>query len=280
MPLGSAVFHSTFLPAPISPGRAPSSETPDPFGPRIYKPSSVVVNRGTMPVGPEVWVMQPASDAAAVNAASFAAGAPVAPGSVVSMFGKFAGSQTAAASAYPLPRKLGETEVMIDGKAAPLYYASPGQVNLQLPAGQAAGQALAEIRVGGQVTARAPVTVIGNAPGIFAAVNPDGKVNSTAAAVRRGEVLHIFGTGLGAVTPGVEDGVPAAAKPLSLGVASPNVFLGTRQLSILFNGLAPGIAGVWQIDAMIPADAPTGPEIPLVVVQGIGSNTITVAVAQ
>ena len=95
-------------------------------------------------------------------------------------------------------------------------------MNLQLPVAQAEGQALAEVRVGGQVRARAPVTVLASAPGIFAAVNPEGKVNS----VQRGQVLHIFGTGLGAVTPAVEDGVPAAAQPLSRGIAMPNVFLG------------------------------------------------------
>ena len=32
LPLGSAGFHSTFVAAPISRGRVPSSETPDPFG--------------------------------------------------------------------------------------------------------------------------------------------------------------------------------------------------------------------------------------------------------
>ena len=120
-----------------------------------------------------------------------------------------------------------------------------------------------------------PVTVLASAPGIFATVNQDGKVNSEA---RRGEVLHIFGTGLGAVTPGVDDGVPAASQPLSKGAALPNVFLGGRQLSVLFSGLAPGIAGVWQIDATIPADAQTGPEIPLMVEYGLTSNVVMVAV--
>jgi uncharacterized protein (TIGR03437 family) len=250
-----------------------------PFAPFLYKPATVVVNRATMPVSTEVWVMQPESDAAAANAASFTAGGPVAPGSVVSIFGKFTGSQTASAGGYPLPLKLGVTDVLIDGKAAPLYYASPGQVNLQLPAGQAVGQALAEVRAGGQVTGRAPVTVVSSAPGIFAAVNQDGNVNSPTAAARRGEVLHIFGTGAGAVTPAVDDGMPAPAQPLSSGAVTPNVFLGERQLTVLFSGLAPGLAGVWQIDALIPADASTGPAIPLVVVNGIISNTVMVTVA-
>jgi uncharacterized protein (TIGR03437 family) len=153
-------------------------------------------------------------------------------------------------------------------------------VNLQLPAAQTVGQALAEIRVGGKVTARAPVTVLANAAGIFGAVNQDGKVNSATASARRGEVLHIFATGLGAVTPAVDDGAAAGSQTLSNGVVAPNVFLGVRQLSLLFSGLAPGLAGVWQIDALIPADASTGPEIPLMVMHGIISNTVLISVAQ
>ena len=272
------MHYKTALGGPAQLAGLPASATP--FTPHVFKPATVVVNRATLPLATETWVMQPASDAVAVNAASFAAGTPVAPGSVVSLFGKITGSQTAAAAAYPLPRKLGETEVLIDGKAAPLYYASPGQVNFQLPAAQPEGQALADIRVGGQTTARVPVTVLANAPGIFAAVNPDGSVNSAASSVRRGQVLHIFGTGLGAVTPAVDDGAPAPAQPLATGLVMPNVFLADRQLTPLFNGLAPGIAGVWQIDAMIPADAQTGPAIPLMIVNGLTSNTIMVSIGQ
>jgi uncharacterized protein (TIGR03437 family) len=272
------MHYKTALGGPAQLASLPAAASP--FAPRVYKPATAVVNRATLPVKTEVWVMQPASDAVAVNAASFAAGVPVAPGSVVSIFGKITGSQTAAAAVYPLPRKLGETEVIVDGNEAPLYYASPGQVNFQLPAGEPEGQALAEIRVGGQSISRLPVTVLANAPGIFAAVNPDGSVNSAASAVRRGQVLHIFGTGLGAVTPAVADGAAAPAQPLSTGVVMPNVFLADRQLPVAFNGLAPGIAGVWQIDVTIPADAQTGPAIPLVVINGLTSNTITVNVGQ
>jgi len=271
------MHYKTALGGPAQLAGLPAAAAP--FSPLLYKPATVVVNRATLPTSTEVWVMQPASDAAAANAASFAAGAPVAPGSVVSIFGKFTSSQTVGAPAYPLPRKLGETEVLVDGKAAPLYYTSPGQVNFQLPAAQAVGQALAEVRVGGQSVGRAPVTVLANAGGIFGTVNQDGRVNSASAAARRGEVLHIFGTGLGAAAPAVEDGVAAPSQPLSNGVVSPTVVLGGRQHAPLFNGLAPGLAGVWQIDVLIPADASTGPEIPLVVEHGIISNTVTVAVA-
>jgi uncharacterized protein (TIGR03437 family) len=250
------------------------------FSPLFYKPSTVTINRIALPASTEVWVMQPASDPVAVNSASFAPGAPVAPGSIASLFGKITGSQTTAAQSYPLPRKLGETEVLVDGKAVPLYYASPGQVNLQVPAAQAAGQALAEVRVAGQVIARAPLTVIPNAPGIFAVTNQDGRLNAPAIPAHRGQILHIFGTGAGAVTPAIDDGVAAPAQPLSIGLVPPNVFLGPRQLVVQFSGLAPGTAGGWQIDVLIPGDSPTGNSLPLVVVNGATSNPIPIAVVQ
>jgi len=222
--------------------------------------------------------MQPQSDAAAVSAAGFTPGAPVAPGSIVSLFGPFTDSATSLA-AYPLPRKLVETEAWIDGKAAPLFYVSPGQINLQVPAAQAPGQSLVEARVNGQTLARAPLTVIPNAPGLFAVANKDGRINSAGAPARRGEILQIFGTGQGAVFPAVDDGAPAG-QPSPATYGPPNVFLENRQLTVQSSALAAGVAGVWQITALIPTDAPVGSALSLVVIQGLTSNHIAVAVSQ
>jgi uncharacterized protein (TIGR03437 family) len=262
-------------------GAAQTAGLPDsaaPFSPIVYKPSSVVLNTQTLPASTEVWVMEPAADSVAVNAASFTRGAPVAPGSIASLFGKLSGSQTVSAGGYPLPSKLGDTEVLLAGKTVPLFYVSSGQVNLQVPAGQAPGQVLAEVRVGGQVVARNPVTVIPSAPGVFAVANQDGRVNTAVLPAHLGEVLHIYGTGQGPVTPPVDDGTAAPSKPLSTSPNIPNVFLAERQLAILYNGLAPGFAGVWQLDVAIPKDGPTGPSLVLSVMNGVVSNPISVAV--
>jgi hypothetical protein len=70
----------------------------------------------------------------------------------VSVFGKFTGASTGQAQSYPLPRKIGETEVMVDGRAGPLFYASAGQINFQMPSATAAGQSVVEVRVGGTAT--------------------------------------------------------------------------------------------------------------------------------
>jgi uncharacterized protein (TIGR03437 family) len=221
--------------------------------------------------------MEPRSDAVAVNAAAFQAGKPVAPGSIVSIFGKFTGSQSSAASAYPLPRKIGETEVFVDGKAAPLFYASASQINFQLPATTAPGQSVVEVRVSGQAVTRTTVTVIPNAPGLFVAANADGTVNSSASPARRGGVLTIYGTGQGAVKPLVDDGAAAGASA-SMSAVMPNVFLAGRQMPVQFSGLAPGFAGLWQINVPLPADAPTGVDMEFTVVLGPVSNKLPVTV--
>jgi uncharacterized protein (TIGR03437 family) len=249
-----------------------------PFAPIAYKPASAVVNAAALPSGTEVWVMQPQADTAAVNAASFLSGQPVAPGSIVSLFGSYASSQSAGAASYPLPAKLGDTEVQVGGAAVPLYYVSPGQINFQAPSGLA-GQSLVDVRIGGQSASKGVLTVVPAAPGIFLAANSDFSVNSTTQPAKRGEVLHIFGTGQGAVTPPVADG-EAAGTTLSKSVTMPNVFLGGQQMQVLFSGLAPGAAGLWQIDIAISSDGPSGSALPLVVESGLRSNSIKVAVSQ
>jgi len=248
------------------------------FATVVYKPSNVVVRQTSLPLQSEVWVMQPDAPASAANSATFSAGSPVGPGSLVSVFGQFTGSQTASAPGFPLPRKLGETELFVDGKAAPVLYVSPGQVNFQVPSATAAGQSVAEIRVGGQAVSRAVLTVAPAAPGIFVAANPDGKANSAASPAHPGDTIQIFATGVGAVTTPVDDG--AAATAANSNVVMPNVFLQGVQLPVTYSGLAPGFAGLWQINVRLPVDAPTGPSLVLTVVSGLTSNILPLTVTR
>src|SRR5438105_1294564 len=63
-----------------------------------------------------------------VNAANYTTGGPggksVAPGSIVSVFGKSLASVETSAQSYPLPRSLAGVSVLINGVAAPLFYVS------------------------------------------------------------------------------------------------------------------------------------------------------------
>ncbi|MBM3746694.1 MAG: hypothetical protein FJW34_12940 [Acidobacteria bacterium] len=247
-----------------------------PFGEFRYKPASAVVSRTTLPQATEVWLMEPVAQLAAVNAAGFSAGMPMAPGSLASLFGDFAGAPAAASPGAPLPRKLGEVEVMIGTPpvAAPLLYVSPTQVNLQLPSSVDTGQHVAEVRVGGKAVARGSVTVIPVAPGVFAAVAPDGRLNR----VRAGQTLTVYATGQGEVAPAVADGTPAPARPLPVTPVNPDVFIGYKSAPVLFSGLAPGWIGLWQLNVAVPPDVPAGTTVPLVVNRGITSNALYLVV--
>src|SRR5206468_11954721 len=65
------------------------------------------------------------------------AGAPVAAGSIVSIYGANLASsrpgQGIKAEAFPLPLNLGGTQVLMNGITAPLYYADSAQINAQVP---------------------------------------------------------------------------------------------------------------------------------------------------
>ncbi len=88
-------------------------------------------------------LMLAASSEGVVNAASFLP-APIPPGGIISLFGSNLASSTASADSIPLPTTLAGTTLRLNGVAAPLFYASPTQINFQTP-WELAGQAQAAI---------------------------------------------------------------------------------------------------------------------------------------
>lgn len=88
---------------------------------------------------------------------------------------------------------------------------------------------------------------------------------------RPGEAIQIFATGLGRATPG---GEPAGnvlpsnqtappAGPLYRTVMQPVVRIGELTAQVVFSGLAPGFAGLYQINAVVPAGVVPGDEVPI-----------------
>lgn len=68
-----------------------------------------------------------------VSAASYIYPSPLAPESIVSAFGSNLATTTASATSTPLPTTLGGTTVMVDGRAAQLFFVSPTQINYLIP---------------------------------------------------------------------------------------------------------------------------------------------------
>ena len=125
---------------------------------------------------------------AVVSAASYAAQAPIAPGSLASASGNNLTENTAGAVTMPLPEVLGGVAVKITdasgtARAAPLLYVSPRQVNFAVPDATVAGQAVVDVISNGITVASGPVQVERVAPGVFTA-NADGRGAPAAHAFR------------------------------------------------------------------------------------------------
>ena len=104
---------------------------------------------------------------AVVNTANFTAG--VAPGGLISIFGRRPGRQLAAPAATPLPTVLGGSCVTLNNTPLPLLATSTGQINAQLPPTLAAGRYPLVVRsIANQAASAAVnVTVAKYAPAIF-----------------------------------------------------------------------------------------------------------------
>ena len=49
-------------------------------------------------------------------------------------------------------------------------------------------------------------------------------------------------------------------------------------MPVVFAGLAPGFVGLYQINAVVPPDAPLGLQIPLKITAGTSTTTVNVRV--
>jgi uncharacterized protein (TIGR03437 family) len=89
----------------------------------------------------------------------------------------------------------------------------------------------------------------------------------------------LFCTGLGTVSPAVADGA-AAATAISITTNPVQVTIGGKDAgTAAFAGLAPGFAGLYQVNVTVPAATPTGSSVPLIVtVAGLSSVAVPIAV--
>jgi len=224
-----------------------------------------------------------------VNGASFASSQPVAPNSIFSLFGAQLAVSDGHAGSLPLPTQLGNLKVMIDGIDAPLLYVGGSQVNGQIPSGVKHGTtATLLVTTGGVPAHPQEIEIAAARPGIFS-VNRQGTgqgailigrdIVDTSRPARVADVVQIYCTGLGMTSPPVPAGMPAPSDPLSMVVQSVTVMIGGKEVTPQFAGLAPGFAGLYQVNAQVPAGIATGAAVPVTIMQnGIPSNTVTIAV--
>jgi uncharacterized protein (TIGR03437 family) len=217
------------------------------------------------------------------DAASFSV-APVAQGSLISLFGSF-GVTESAASTLPLPSTLSNLSVTVGGRQAGVLFVSPSQVNVQVPFEVAEGSAPIVVSVRGASIASGVATVVQCAPKIFAyatdhavAANQDYSLNGATNPAKSGSYLTVYITGQGPLRSAVASGAAAPSSPPAFTAAATTATIGGKPATVSYSGGAPGFAGVGQVNVLVPSGLSKGDYPLTIVIGGAISNALKVSV--
>ena len=227
---------------------------------------------------------------AVVSGASFVANASLAPGMIAAVFGANLtdnGSSCLPPGCNPIFRtdkRLNATmagaEVLVNGIPAPMFYASPVQLGIQIPTELVPGSnATVQVTVDGQSSQVSNITIADSAPGIFfTGTNAAVMTHSTGTLVNAAnpavpnETLTLYATGLGQVNPTVPTGEVPTGDTTT--VATPIVMIDGIQADLKFSGLAGCCVGLNQLNVVVPAGVHAGTNVPVVIMVGAQqSNT-------
>jgi uncharacterized protein (TIGR03437 family) len=239
-----------------------------------------------------------------LNNATFAARDSLGVGAISALFGEFFTDQNYFAGGAPLPTTLGGVRVLVNGQAAPLYFASPGQINFQLPFEAPGGEAIVQVERNGVVGNRASVAVAAQAgrilvwPGLRYGiiVNADGTLPLPASIrlgsyvskpVRAGETLVVYAIGFGRTNPAVGSGAASPSSPLAqlsnvvVRFGVPGLFDSSIAQPASFAGLTPTFVGLYQINVQVPEGVPALDDLDLTIEYGNQlSNRVKIATRQ
>ncbi len=225
---------------------------------------------------------------------SAADGSPaVAPGGLIAIYGTGLSASSEGAGQIPLPTMLGGACVSVNNEAIPLLYASPSQINAQLPF-DVTGNGSLVVSTSGGISSPFDFNVFSAAPTIFMSgfagpltglpniyrANDNYSQVTLSNPIRPNDTLTILATGLGLTSNQPASGDAAPSSPPAIVTYAPVVTLEGLLLDVLFAGLAPGEVGVYQINATVPAAMPGGLQVPLTITQGGESATVVVRVVR
>ncbi|MGE0127198.1 MAG: hypothetical protein AB7U82_03745 [Blastocatellales bacterium] len=236
---------------------------------------------------------------ASVSAASFA-GIELASESIVAAFGDRLSTEIQTATSIPLPMTLAGTVVRVrdsqgSERQAPLFFAAPSQVNLQIPAGTMNGPATIIITGGDNTVSTGTINVATVAPGLFTA-NASGQGVAAAVMLRlKDDGTQIFEP-VAQFDSGQNKFVPT---PIDLGASTDQLFLilygtgfryrsslpaatatiGGMNVDVLYAGQVDGFVGLDQSNIRIPrALAGRGVVDVVLTVDGKPANAITIQI--
>ncbi len=221
-----------------------------------------------------------------VDAATFQTGQGLAPGSYISIFGAGLSDSRQVESTPYLPVSLSTISVSFfgGGMAFPghLHFVSPGQVNVQIP-WEFSGQSSVTLKVnfGGLASNLITVPLNAYSPGVFpgpAVQDSSYQLITSSNPARRGDTIIIYANGLGPVSNQPASGDPSPSQAFAQTNVTPSVTIGGAGAQVTFSGLTPGFVGLYQINAVVPAGAPSGSQPLVVTMNGIDSKPVNLPV--
>lgn len=210
-----------------------------------------------------------------VNAASNAPGVDaISPGEFIAIYGTGLAAATAS-SLPPYPFSLGGVTVLIGGIQAPIYFVSTGQINCLVPFGVTGTSVAVTVTNAGKTSNTVTIPLAKTSPGIFsldttgtgdgAMLHLDNSLVNAASPAKKGEIVQLYLTGLGALTSPVADGHGAtaadfASTPLAIYVSG----IAVPAASVLYSGLS-SLPGLYQINFKVPLNLTVSGELPLAI---------------
>ena len=227
--------------------------------------------------------------AGVVNAATNQAA--LAPYSICSIYGAdlyLNGTASASANAQ-VPNQLGGLSVLIGITPAGLLYVSNNQINILIPNSLAPGNFALRVIRDGVSSKSVPITLQETAPGLFngptgfvAATHADGSALTVNSPALPGEIVVLYGTGFGRTWPDPSDrAIAPGAGPIMHG-ADFRFLLDGNPIDpalVQYVGLAPGYAGLYQINVRLPDSVGANPEVRVTVAGAVSAPGVRLPVA-
>jgi uncharacterized protein (TIGR03437 family) len=220
----------------------------------------------------------PSYTAASIGNAATSSAAVLAPNTLTTIYGaNLSWSERALVPSDirngKLPYELAGVQVFLGSLRAHVIYASPRQVNFLVPGTLSPGEFDLWLTRDGVAGPKVRIRLAESSPGLFGtddktviATHSDGSMITRDSAAAPGEIIVLYATGMGRTAPDSQDGevptIPARIRKL----ADIAILLNEEVLDasrILYAGVTPGCAGLYQINFRLPDPLPPNPDIRL-----------------
>jgi uncharacterized protein (TIGR03437 family) len=217
----------------------------------------------------------------------------LAPNAIATLYGTNLAFDTRAVAATDIvnrmmPTSLDGVAVWVNSIPCSLFFISPTQINFLVPYQLTAGTVSLLVVRDSQAGPTVSLQLTNTSPGLFlwngnnaVATHLNGEIISATSPAVPGEIIVIYAAGLGRTSPDTTSGqLASAAFPIFYASQLQVMLNGTAcpPGNVLYAGLAPGFAGLYQINLQLPAGVTANPQIQVAIGAQISPSAILLAV--